>query len=99
MSKETSKHEAFVAEAYIQIDYPSIQLASLIAGSIAPDNKPLPKGVTVSSRAEENSLRVFVSSTRPLLSLLTTVDDFLSMITLAEKTIKESNKAITKKQP
>ena len=99
MSQETYKNEELVAEAYIQLDYDSSELASMIASSITPDNKPLPKGITVSSRAERNTLKVFISSTRPLLSLLTTVDDILSMIALAESTIKISNTLSTKKQP
>ena len=58
--------------------------ARIIHSSLLPDNKPLPQGLEVRSEQVGRNVIFYIECSRPLSSLLATVDDVLKMAQLAE---------------
>lgn len=85
-----SRNEDFSVEAIavLELVFSSSEEARLIAESIIPDNSPLPQGLSISLRVEDNVIKILVESRRTLLSLLYTLDDTISMMILSLKTFK-----------
>lgn len=69
--------------AILEVVYPSEREARLVAAALSPDNRPLPKGLECEIYADKNVLVAKVACERPILSLLTTLDDILSKARLA----------------
>ncbi|MEM0261442.1 MAG: KEOPS complex subunit Pcc1 [Nitrososphaerota archaeon] len=76
------------AKAFLELVFSSSEEARIISGSINPDNFPLPHGLLISLKVEDNVVKILVESCRTLLSLLYTLDDIISMMILSLKTVK-----------
>ena len=74
--------------ATISIRYGDADTARSILEAISPDNLRVPPGVSVEAGAEGRALRVSVSCSRGVGSLISTVDDLLSCVQAAERAIK-----------
>lgn len=72
----------------MELFFENVEEAEIALESIQPDNYPLPRGLDLSMWVEGKKLKVYVESDRTILSLLSTLDDILSMINLALRTIK-----------
>lgn len=55
------------------------EIAEIVMSSLAPDNEPLPEGLSIEVRREGNAVTFKIISNRTIRSLLTTLDDILSM--------------------
>jgi len=75
------------ASATISILYGDADAARSIMEAVSPDNIRAPPGVTVEARTVGPRLRLTVSCTGGLKSLIATVDDLLSCVQAAERAI------------
>ena len=73
-----------IYEAILVLEFESDREASVVFGSISPDNTPLPQGLEVSSEIEGRRIVFHIRCKRPIMSLLATLDDILKMSALAE---------------
>ncbi|MDJ0271929.1 MAG: KEOPS complex subunit Pcc1 [Candidatus Caldarchaeum sp.] len=69
----------------ITISPKNSQDAEAIYNSLKPDDKPLPRGLFVETRLENNMVVVDIVCERGLASFLATVDDILRSAALSEK--------------
>lgn len=77
------------SETEIKIQYDDSQTANAVLQSITPDNMTIPEGITLNANVIERSLIIQVQCTKSLGSLVSTLDDLLSCIQSAEKSIEE----------
>jgi hypothetical protein len=73
----------------IQLIYRDKKTARAIQKAIIPDNIGAPDGIHIITVVEENVLGIEVISDRSIGSLVSTLDDLLSCIQAAEKTLQE----------
>lgn len=76
-------------EATITLRYRSEREARAVLDAISPDNSQAPEGITLSSEASGNELRISITCERGIKSLTATIDDLLSCIQAAERALKE----------
>lgn len=80
------------ASTTIDIHYEDSKKARCIMEAISPDNLDAPEGIDVAAKVEGNILKISISCSRDIGSLLSTVDDLLSCIQAAERAIDEIEK-------
>lgn len=73
----------------IQITYGDEKTAKAIQKAITPDNIGIPDGLHVLVLVDGDTLEIEVVSERSIGSLISTLDDLLSCIQAAEKTLEE----------
>jgi len=73
----------------IQIRYSDERTARAIQRAITPDNIGAPEGMHITALVNENVLEIEVFSDRSIGSLVSTLDDLLSCIQAAEKSLGE----------
>ena len=73
----------------IQIRYNDEKTARAIQRAITPDNIGAPEGMHIMALVDENVLEIEVFSDRSIGSLVSTLDDLLSCIQAAEKTLED----------
>ena len=73
----------------IQIRYSDEKTARAIQRAITPDNIGAPEGMHIMALVDENVLEIEVFSDRSIGSLVSTLDDLLSCIQAAEKTLED----------
>ncbi|MEM2910640.1 MAG: KEOPS complex subunit Pcc1 [Nitrososphaerota archaeon] len=76
-------------KATLEITYDSEREARLVASALSPDNLPLPEGLRLSMYVEERRLVSEIECTRPISSILNTLDDILCMVSLINKVLSE----------
>lgn len=76
------------ASAKLEIELDTIEEAETTLVSIQPDNHPLPRGIKLFMEIRDRVICVRVECERTVSSLLTTLDDILSMMNLVIKSIK-----------
>lgn len=62
--------------------------AKALFQAVKPDNLKLPSGVTIISSIEKNSIQVEVRCDKGIGTLLSTLDDLLSCLSAAERTLE-----------
>lgn len=77
------------ASATINITYSDPETARFIMEAISPDNLRAPPGLAIDTEVVGSKLRVKVSCSKGVGSLIATVDDLLSCVQTAEKAIIE----------
>ncbi|MEM1586875.1 MAG: KEOPS complex subunit Pcc1 [Candidatus Bathyarchaeia archaeon] len=76
------------ADVEITLIYDSVEEASAISKSVSPDNLTCPEGLTVDTRhVDKKVITVIKYCGENMATLLSTIDDLLSCIATAEKTI------------
>ncbi|MEM3587189.1 MAG: KEOPS complex subunit Pcc1 [Candidatus Jordarchaeaceae archaeon] len=68
----------------ISIEYQNQKQAEIIIRSLMPDNKPLPKGISINMTAEGRKANIVVECVCRPETLISTVDDILEGVCLAE---------------
>lgn len=76
-------------EAKISIRYGSEKIARSVLKAITPENKTAPEGVSVETTIREPEVVTDIKCERSLETFISTIDDLLSAIQLAEKTLSE----------
>ena len=56
--------------------------ATLVSKSLTPDNKPLPKSLTIETRINKNHYEIDIKVDGVIETLVNTIDDFLQHINL-----------------
>jgi invasion protein IalB len=79
-------------EVEITIFYEDAAVASVIAEAVSPDNVKVPSGLYVKTESREKSVWAYVKCKRGFKTFIATVDDLLSAISTAEKTLKAARK-------
>lgn len=75
------------ASTTIDIIYEDSKTARSIMEAISPDNLDAPEGVDINAKVDGNTLKISISCSRDIGSLLSTVDDLLSCVQAAERAI------------
>lgn len=83
---ETREKLEFIVE--IKINYPDKASAESILKAISPDNCSAPPGLEIRSEVSRNAVILSISCVKGLGSLISTIDDLLSCIQVAEKALK-----------
>ena len=73
----------------IEIKYKDHLTARAVQKSITPDNLGAPDGMHIIASVEDNKLELEIVSDRSIGSLVSTLDDLLSCIQAAERTLEE----------
>lgn len=77
------------AEATLELKFKDGNKASSILEAISPDNVMIPEGIEIKTNLKENMLILIISCSKGVGSLIATLDDLLSCIQAAEKTINQ----------
>jgi len=83
--------EVVEAEAELLMSFESGGLAELVLRSLEPDNAPLPEGLRLDVEREGRTIRFRIYSSRPVSSLLATIDDILAMAALVLRVVKAAS--------
>lgn len=75
------------ASTTIEIRYKHPNTAKSIMDAVSPDNLDTPEGIEIDVQVEGGDLKISISCSREIGSLLSTVDDLLSCIQAAERAI------------
>ncbi len=78
--------EKLEAEIIIQYDDPTS--AKAVAEAVSPDNFKVPPGLLVKTLLNGNAVLTFIKCRKELPTFIATIDDLLSSISIAEKTLK-----------
>jgi tRNA threonylcarbamoyladenosine modification (KEOPS) complex Pcc1 subunit len=73
----------------IEIEYSDDRTARAIQKAITPDNIGAPDGMHIMAYVQENKLKIEITSDRSIGSLVSTLDDLLSCVQAAEKTLEK----------
>jgi len=82
-------------EATIILEYGDEKTAQAIASAVSPDNFKTPSGLSVKTVAKGKKVFTEISANTKVATFIATIDDLLSSISTAEKTlgiIKKGNK-------
>jgi len=80
------------ASTTIDIHYEDSKTAQSIMEAISPDNLDAPEGIDIDAKVEGSILKISISCSRDIRSLLSTVDDLLSCVQAAERAIDKIEK-------
>lgn len=75
-------------EATITLEYDDEKTAEAVAKAVAPDNLKTPVGLTVKTSREGNCVVSEVKADGKMATFIATIDDLLSCISTAEKTVR-----------
>ena len=73
--------------AEILLNYDSNKYADSVAKSVSPDNYEIPLGLEIETIQENMSVVTKITSKKSLETLLSTIDDLLSCIQIAERVV------------
>ena len=76
------------SETKIQFEYKDNFTATAIQKAITPDNIGVPDGIHIRTCVAQNILQIEVCSNRNIGSLVSTLDDLISCIQAAEKSLE-----------
>jgi len=80
------------AEAVIVLSYDGAKTAKAIAGAVSPDNFKTPKGLTVRTAFASGEVTTRIACDGKLATFIATIDDLLSCVSTAEKTISATQR-------
>ncbi len=75
-------------KAILKQQYDQKQKAEAILQSVQPDNLKAPGGVRITSTADGNLIKITVQCSKGLGTFISTIDDLLSCISAAERTLE-----------
>lgn len=75
-------------EAKIVISYKNEKEADVVAKAVSPDNIEIPSGLFIKTITGGSKVLTTVESQTGLKTLISTLDDFLACVSVAEKTFK-----------
>jgi len=74
-------------EASIQLSYKTVKEAEAIAQAVSPDNFEVPKGLNVKTTVHRSTVSTRITCRTRLGTFISTIDDLLSAVSVAEKSI------------
>ena len=79
-------------EAIIQLEYNDRKTTKAVGEAVSPDNFKTPIGLRVKTFTENNKVITKIQFDGKLATLTATIDDFLSCVSTAEKTLTAISK-------
>ncbi|MCS7125145.1 MAG: KEOPS complex subunit Pcc1 [Candidatus Bathyarchaeota archaeon] len=79
-------------EAEMTILYEDEQTAKAVAEAVSPDNLKVPAGLYVRTEKRNNGVWTRIKCEKGFKTFIATIDDILSAISTAEKTLKTARK-------
>ncbi|MEM3641671.1 MAG: KEOPS complex subunit Pcc1 [Candidatus Bathyarchaeia archaeon] len=79
-------------EAEIIIQYDDCESAEVVAKAVSPDNFKVPSGLSIETRKKGSAVYTYLKCRKKLLTFIATIDDLLSSISIAERTIQTVKK-------
>ena len=76
-------------EANLELKFKDTDTARSIMDAVSPDNVQIPEGIDINMDLNENVLSIKVSCSKGVGSMIATLEDLLSCIQAAEKTIMQ----------
>ena len=75
-------------QATIKLEYSDEKVAEAVADAVSPDNFKTPVGLTVKTIRRKNAVVTEVAAEGKMATFIATLDDLLSSVTVAEKTVR-----------
>ena len=75
------------AEAEFKLRYQDPETARAVADAVSPDNFQAPEGMEIAVNVEGSTIEIRVTCPKGVGSLISTLDDLMSCLAAAEKTI------------
>ena len=79
-------------EAEITREYDDVKSAEAVAKAISPDNFKTPSGLYIKTTSKGNKVVTFIRCKGKLSTFIATIDDLLSCMSTAERTIQTIKK-------
>ena len=79
-------------EATITLEYDDEKTAEAVARAVSPDNFKVPIGLVVTTIWKNNKVVTEIKADEKIATFIATIDDLLSRVSIAEKTIKAVQK-------
>ena len=79
-------------EVQITLEYKDHQTALAVAKAVSPDNFKTPLGLSVKTESVNTEVKTMIKCESKLATFTATIDDLLSSVSTAEKTVKAINK-------
>jgi len=79
-------------EAKIVLKYRKLQEAEAVANAVSPDNLKTPQGLKVKTTRQGNKVLNQIQCETKLQTFMATIDDLLSAVSVAERTISATKK-------
>ena len=76
-------------EANLELKFKDEDTAQSIMDAVSPDNVQVPEGININMELQENVLSIKISCSKGIGSMIATLDDLLSCIQAAEKTLMQ----------
>ena len=80
-------------EATITLEYEDVSTAEAVAAAVSPDNYKAPAGLAVKTIWKDNTVVTEIKTDGKMATFIATIDDLLSSVSTAEKTLKAVKKA------
>ena len=79
-------------EAKIVLKYRRLREAEAVANAVSPDNLKTPQGLKVKTTRQGNKVLTQIQCETKLQTFMATIDDLLSAVSVAERTISATKK-------
>jgi len=79
-------------EAKIALEYDYAKDAEAIAKAVTPDNFKVPSDLSIETTSEENKVVTHIKCKNKMATFIATIDDLLSCVSTAEKTLQTTKK-------
>jgi hypothetical protein len=79
-------------EATIALEYDDAKTAEAVAAAVSPDNYKTPTGLTIATAKKQNTVVTNITMEGRINTFIATIDDLLSCISVAEKTLRTVQK-------
>lgn len=79
-------------EAEIKLKYQNIREAEAVLKAVSPDNIKVPPGLYIKTERNGSNVHTFISCQKRLKTLISTIDDLLACVSVAEKSFKIAKK-------
>ena len=76
-------------EANLELKFKDADTARSIMDAVSPDNVQVPEGIYINMELDEKVLSLRISCSKGIGSMIATLDDLLSCIQAAEKTLNQ----------
>ena len=81
-------------EVEIILEYENEEVASAVENAVLPDNLKTPKGLNVSTIRKGSNIIAKIECGKKLQTLISTIDDLLSCISAAERSLNVARKKL-----
>lgn len=92
MSWLESNWELQVLDAEVSLSYKTVSEAEAVAKAVSPDNVKVPRGLFIKTARHGTKVSTRITCRMKLLTFIATVDDLMSAVSIAERSISAVKK-------